>query len=194
MASDEPKSLPGITGIILCGGEGRRVSGADKPLLDYRGRPLIEWVLEAVQPQVDNLLISTNRNANRYGTYAPVVADELPIYAGPLAGIVTCLKRCKTELAFICPGDTPHLATDLVGRMHQALHGTDAIAAVAHDGVQRQNLHLVLSCSSIDSLSRYLADGHRSVYRWLDEIAVIEVDLSDQAANFQNLNSPEDFA
>ncbi len=182
-----------ITGIVLCGGEGRRVAGADKPLLDYRGRPLIEWVLDAIKPQVDSLLISTNRNAESYQSYARVVSDELGAYAGPLAGIVTCLKRCSTELAFVCPGDVPDLAADTVRRMFQAYRERDATVAVAFDGERRQNLHLLLSRSSINSLLSYLEEGQRSVHGWLEGLAVIEVDFSDQAENFRNLNEPEDF-
>ena len=121
MSGNSPHTISGrsqpseaITGIVLCGGEGRRVAGADKPLLNYHGRPLIEWVLDALKPQVDRLLISTNRNSESYAAYGRVIADELPPYAGPLAGIVSCLRRCPTELAFVCPGDVPHLGVDTV--------------------------------------------------------------------------------
>ncbi|MCZ6644300.1 MAG: NTP transferase domain-containing protein, partial [Gammaproteobacteria bacterium] len=96
MTSERSQPSKGITGIVLCGGEGRRVADADKPLLDYRGRPLIEWVLDALKPQVERLLISINRNDENYATYASVVSDDLPAYAGPLAGVVTCLKCCNT--------------------------------------------------------------------------------------------------
>ncbi len=193
MTTDTTQPSQGITGIVLCGGEGRRVAGADKPLLDYRGRPLIEWVLDAIKPQVDCLLISTNRNVESYAIYGRVINDELPAYAGPLAGIVTCLKSCRTELAFVCPGDVPQLAADTVHRMHQTFTESNATVAVAYDGARRQNLHLVLSRSSIESLVNYLVQGHRSVHGWLDGLAVVEVDFSDQPESFRNLNDADDF-
>ncbi|MCZ6855560.1 MAG: molybdenum cofactor guanylyltransferase [Gammaproteobacteria bacterium] len=194
MTSERSQPSNGITGIVLCGGEGRRVADADKPLLDYRGRPLVEWVLDALKPQVERLLISTNRNDENYATYASVVSDDLPAYAGPLAGVVACLKCCNTELAFICPGDAPHLPVDIVPEMLKAYRESGVDVAVAHDGVQRQNLHLLLSRNMIDSLSHYLAQGRRSVHGWLDELAVVEVDFSDQTSSFRNLNDPEDFS
>ena len=193
MTSEGSHSADGITGIVLCGGEGRRVAGADKPLLNYRGRPLIEWVLETIKPQVDRLLISTNRNDENYATYAPVISDELPAYSGPLAGIVTCLKCCTTELAFICPGDVPHLPAAIVAKMLQAYRESGEEIAVAHDGVQRQNLHLLLARNTTGSLLSYLAEGHRSVHGWLDGLNLVEVDFSHETSSFRNLNDPDDF-
>ena len=193
MATDESNLPCGITGIVLCGGEGRRVLGADKPLLDYRGRPLIEWVLGSLEPQVDHLLISANRNLDQYATYARVFADEDSAYAGPLVGIATCLKICSTEFAFVCPADTPHLAPDIVQRLYQGLQKDGAIAAVAHDGIRRHNLHLILKRTSIDSLETYLAEGHRRVHSWLDQLGTVDVDLTDRVMSFRNLNSPGDF-
>ncbi|MCZ6618558.1 MAG: molybdenum cofactor guanylyltransferase [Gammaproteobacteria bacterium] len=193
MTSGGPQPSEAITGIVLCGGEGRRVAGADKPLLNYHGRPLIEWVLDAVKPQVDRLLISTNRNPESYAAYGRVITDELPPYAGPLAGIVSCLRSCPTELAFVCPGDVPHLGVDTVRRLHQAYGESEATVAIAFDGVQRQNLHLFLSRSSIDSLANYLGHGYRSVHGWLDGIAIVEVDFSDQQESFRNLNHHDGF-
>ena len=75
-------------GIVLAGGAGSRVGGADKGLLPLGGRPLVEHVLERLRPQCDRLLIVANRNLDDYARYAPVLHDDNEGHAGPLAGLV----------------------------------------------------------------------------------------------------------
>src|SRR5690606_31281849 len=77
-----------ITGVILAGGRARRMGGRDKGLLPLAGRPMVEYVLEALRPQVDAVLISANRHQAEYGRYGhPVVTDDTDDYPGPLAGM-----------------------------------------------------------------------------------------------------------
>ena len=111
----------GVTGIVLCGGRGRRLQGADKPLLHWRGETLVAQVLRRLRPQVKRIIISANRNLDTYGRLAPVVADALPGYQGPLAGIAAALGNCPTPWAVVCPGDAPLIPADLVERLVAAL-------------------------------------------------------------------------
>ena len=106
-----------ITGIILCGGPGARIDGADKPLLRWRDAPLIEHLAGRLSSQVEAIVISANRNEATYARYGEVVGDELRNYQGPLSGIAACLPHCTGEFAFVCPGDAPLLPDDLVDRL-----------------------------------------------------------------------------
>lgn len=186
-----------ITGIILCGGRGSRLGGADKPLLNWRGHTLVTRLAERLHPQVSTLLISANRNLDAYRRLAPVVSDELPPHQGPLAGIAAALRRCATPLALVCPGDAPLVPLDLAERLRIALeaHPADSspLAAVAHDGARRHPLHCLLRTEALDSLDRHLAGGGRSARGWLDLVGAVDVQFTGQEAAFRNFNSRQDF-
>ncbi len=186
-----------ITGIILCGGRGRRLGNADKPLQPWRGQALVARIAERLRPQVSALLISANRNIEAYRLLAPVVADELPPHQGPLAGIAAALRRCRTPLALVCPGDAPLIPLDLAKHLRTALeaHPADSspLAAVAHDGVHRHPLHCLLRTEAIGSLDRHLAGGRRSAHGWLDSMGAIDVQFRGQGDAFRNFNSRQDF-
>ena len=186
-----------ITGIILCGGRGSRLGGADKPLQHWQGHTLVARLAERLRPQVSTLLISANRNLDAYRLLAPVVTDELPPHQGPLAGIAAALRRCATPLALVCPGDAPLIPLDLAERLNGALNANRAdsnpLAAVAHDGAHRHPLHCLLRTEALDSLDRHLANGRRSAHGWLDSVGAVDVQFKGQQAAFRSFNSRQDF-
>ena len=84
-----------ISGVLLAGGQGRRMGGVDKGLVELHGRPMAAHVLERLAPQVDALLINANQNAERYAEFGhPVFPDEIGGFAGPLAG----LRRSRARI------------------------------------------------------------------------------------------------
>ena len=86
-----------ITGVILAGGLARRMGGVDKGLIDLRGQPLVAHVIAALEPQVENIIISANRDLDRYTEFGyPVVTDTLPDHPGPLAGILSSMLAATT--------------------------------------------------------------------------------------------------
>ena len=122
----------GITGVILAGGLGRRMGGVDKGLQNLNGRPLVQWVLDRLTPQVDTVLISANQNLLRYGEFGcPVVPDRIPDFSGPLAGLHAALSQSTSPLLATVPCDSPFLPADLVQRLHSALETEGAELAVA---------------------------------------------------------------
>ena len=181
-----------LTAIVLCGGRGSRMGGRDKPLLAYHGQPIVAHIVDALQGSVAGVLISANRNLATYRGHGTVVEDEL-INHGPLSGIAACLQRCDTEYAFVCPGDAPNLDPSMIQRLAQALASTNADVAVAHDGVQQQNLHLLLRACVQPEIDAYLSAGGRSVKGWLENATTIEVACADLAPSFADLDSVEDF-
>ncbi|MGB9128090.1 MAG: molybdenum cofactor guanylyltransferase, partial [Thiobacillus sp.] len=99
-----------VAAVILAGGQGQRMGGADKGLIGYRGRPLIEWALAALSPQVGEILISANRNFETYAAYGHrVLPDTLPDFPGPLAGVLAALEAVNVDWLLVVPCDTPHL-------------------------------------------------------------------------------------
>ncbi|MGB5396758.1 MAG: molybdenum cofactor guanylyltransferase MobA [Gammaproteobacteria bacterium] len=178
-----------VSCIVLAGGQGRRMQGQDKGLVDYRGRPLIEWVLERIRPQVDDIIISANRHAQRYSAYANhVVADERAGFTGPLAGIASCLPYCRHPQALVVACDMPRLPLDLVHCLQQSLcHHTVAVISCQH----RLQLAMLLTADLQASLQQALTCAKLKLMDWVSEQDSIVVEYNDSAA-FSNLNTPHD--
>jgi molybdopterin-guanine dinucleotide biosynthesis protein A len=186
-------STDAITAVVLCGGRGRRMGGHDKPLLEYRGRPVVAHIVNTLQGNVAEVLISANRNLADYARYGTVIEDHIEDQ-GPLAGLSACLQRCATPYAFICPGDAPRLNAALIQRLAGQLQSSTSAVAAAHDGGVRQNLHLLMRTDAAPRITAYLQAGSRSVKGWLDAMAAVEVDCADMAESFADLDEPDDFA
>ena len=113
------QSEKGITGLILAGGRASRMAGEDKGLIELHGRPMIRWVLERFSPQVSQVLISANRNQERYAALGnPVVVDAVSDFSGPLAGLAAGLTSATTKWLASVPCDSPLVPPDLVKRLY----------------------------------------------------------------------------
>lgn len=183
-----------ITGLILAGGRGQRVGGADKGWLIYEGRPLIVSVIERFAPQVGPLLISANRNVERYAAYGEIVGDDLgdvngERFAGPLIGVLSGLRRARTDWVAIVPCDAPHLPNDLVTRLMGATLGTGAKAACASVHGRLQPVFALVQTRCANELARSVAEGERAMHRWLKALEAVAVDFDDAQA-FTNINEP----
>lgn len=184
-----------ITGVILAGGLGRRMGGVDKGLQDLRGRPLVSWAMERLAPQVDELLINANQNADRYGALGhPVIADRIPDFAGPLAGLHAALTAARHPLVATAPCDSPFLPADLVSRLLAALQAREADLAVARTADQSHPVFCLCRREVLPHLAAFLAGGGRKVQVWLATLAMVEVPFDDEADAFANINTPEQLA
>jgi molybdopterin molybdotransferase len=181
-----------ITGVILAGGQGSRMGGQDKGLLEFQGRPLVEHLLAALQPQVDAILISANRNQERYQRYQyPVVSDELGGFQGPLAGFATAMQTANTPYILTVPCDAPKIAPDMATRLWAALQRESAELAVAYDGERLQPVHALIPVSLLSSLQTFLANGDRKIDLWYAQHRTAIVDFSDCRSMFRNINTPQ---
>lgn len=193
-----PESTPeptreNITGLVLAGGAARRMGGVDKGLTMLAERPLIDWVLEALRPQTLTLLISANRNLDRYAaTGCPVVTDRLQDFQGPLAGIAAAMARIDTAWLLVSPCDTPLIPRDLGCRLADALAGQAARIAIAADPRRTHPLHALIPRTAAADLDAYLATGRRSVTGWLDRHTIATARFDGSPSPFSNLNRPED--
>lgn len=189
-----------ITAVILAGGRARRMDGADKALLPLAGRPLLEHVIAALRPQVNALLLNSNRPATHYRPYdLPVIADTLPDQPGPLAGLLTALQHCcggnagdSEALVLTVPCDTPALPPDLVARMVHALDDGAADICSVSDGTRLHAAFMLARCRVLPGLQVYLAAGQRKVQDWLRGQKLAVADFSDQPTAFGNINTPQD--
>ncbi|HDR8856112.1 TPA: molybdenum cofactor guanylyltransferase MobA [Burkholderia territorii] len=194
---------PSVTGLLLAGGRATRMGGADKGLQLLDGTPLALHVLRRLSPQVDEMLISANRNADRYAELgapfdARIVPDDTPDFPGPLAGLLAGMRAARAPLVACSPCDTPYLPTDLVARLLAALdaHQADIAMAVTVDAQQARSPQptcALLRTSLADDLAAGLAAGERKVRAWYARHKTVEVEFCDERA-FYNANSWQELA
>jgi molybdopterin-guanine dinucleotide biosynthesis protein A len=182
-----------ISGVILAGGLGRRMGNIDKGLQELRGRPMVAWVIERLAPQVDELIINANQNGERYAAYGhPVVPDQIPDFAGPLAGLHAALTTAAHPLVVTAPCDSPFLPADLVARLLAALTAQGADLAVAKTFDQAHPVFCLCKRDVLPHLSAFLEAGGRKIDRWYATLNVVEVPFDDEAAAFENINTREE--
>lgn len=197
----KPAGIPptDITGLVLAGGLGSRMGGQDKGLMAYRGEPLVAHVLRRLAPQVGSVIVSANRHLDAYAALAAPyraqvcpddLPDAVPDYPGPLAGMLTGLRRCSTPYLAVVPCDVPHLPADLVERLALQLTAEGGRAALAVAAGRRQPALCLLSKALAHDLADYLSAGHRKLDGCLAGWQACEV-LFDDAQAFRNFNTPE---
>lgn len=193
-------SIQDITGVILAGGRGSRMGGADKGLQNFNGVPLALHTQLRLSPQVSELLINANRNLAAYESFGlPVWPDAASLgdFAGPLAGFLTGLERSETPLMMTVPCDTPLFPHDLVERLMSAIEAEDADIAMAaareEDGQLRpQPVFCLMRTELLESLVRFTASGGRKIDAWTAQhkVALVAFDKpGDDARAFFNANT-----
>jgi molybdopterin-guanine dinucleotide biosynthesis protein A len=182
-----------VTGVILAGGRATRMGGMDKGLVPISGRPMIAWVIDALRPQVAEVLINANRNHDRYGEFGSKVIDDGDgEFRGPLAGMASGMRAAATPWIAVVPCDSPLIHGALVARLYEAAVSSGSRIAAAHDGERLQPVFALLACDLLSDLAGYLDDGERKIDRWYARHRFASVDCSDVQASFANINAPED--
>ena len=184
-----------VTGLVLAGGMGRRMGGADKGLLPFLGRPLVAHVLERLRPQVDELLVNANRETDTYASFGyPVITDAIGGFAGPLAGLHSGLTAAHNELLVTVPCDSPLLPADLVARLLAALQKQEADIAVARTGDQPHPVFCLCRRTLLPDLTAFLEAGGRKIDAWYASHDTVEVAFDDEAEAFANINTPQELS
>ena len=179
-----------VTGIVLAGGQGRRMGGVDKGLVALAGKPMVAHVLDRFAPQVETVLINANQNLDRYAAFGyPVVTDAVGGFAGPLAGLHAGLTRAGGAYAATVPCDSPFLPLDLVARLFAALVAQCAQLAVARTFDQPHPVFCLVRRDVLPHLAAFLADGGRKIDAWYATLRVVEVAFDDEAEAFRNINT-----
>jgi molybdopterin-guanine dinucleotide biosynthesis protein A len=195
-----------IAGVILAGGLGRRMGGGDKPLLSIGGKTMLARVIERLRPQVEKIVLNANRDPARFSAYAvPVVADSLPDFPGPLAGILAGMRWASTalpEARFVASAaaDTPFFPRDLVARLAEGCGRDEGTIALAASTVGTHPVFGLWPIALADDLERFLQSSDtRKILAFADRYARVNVPFDDLIlANgrsvdpFFNVNTPEE--
>ncbi len=194
-----------VAGVLLAGGQSRRMGGGDKCLKPLAGRPILAHVIERAAPQVAALALNANGDPARFAGFGlPVVADVVEGFAGPLAGVLTGLDwaaanapDCAWIASFAC--DAPFLPKDLVARMLAAVEAADAALACAASAGRAHPVFGLWRLGLREDLRRAMEDeGIRKVDLWTARHKLVEADFPEvetargRLDPFFNTNRPED--
>lgn len=183
-----------VCGVVLAGGMGRRMQHQDKGLVLFKNKPLVSYAIAAMQPLVDELLISANRNLDQYRRFGhPVIDDASDRFDGPLAGILSAMRATDAGVLIVMPCDSPMIQTRHLRRLLAAFDEAGNIA-VAFDGERLHPVVMALKSHLRDDLQQYLATGQRKLQIWLKRHQFVQVDFSAEPEIFVNLNTIADLA
>ncbi len=183
--------MNGVTGVVLAGGQGRRMGGVDKGLQLLHGKPMVATVIARLAPQVDEILINANQNLEAYARFGHrVVPDAVGGFAGPLAGLHAGLSAASHPLALTVPCDSPFLPPDLFSRLKKHLSENDL--AVAKTGDQPHPVFALVRSKVRTNLEEFLSRGGRKIDAWYASLKVVEVPFDDEADAFRNINTREE--
>ena len=189
-------------GLVLAGGQARRMGGGDKALLTIGGTTILQRVLDRLLPQCTKIVLNANGDPARFAmTGLPVVADSVPGFAGPLAGILAGLDWAAAHapgLAWIVsvPGDCPFVPRDLAARLHQARTQAGTPLACAKSGDWRHPVVGLWPVSLRHDLRHALVhEDLRKIEVWTARHGVALAEWVDSPVDpFFNVNTPEDAA
>jgi molybdopterin-guanine dinucleotide biosynthesis protein A len=179
-----------ITGLILAGGRGSRMGELDKGLQRFRGKAMVEHVIERFGPQVDETIINANRNLSTYEAYGHrVVADAISGFAGPLAGLHAGMLAASSPFIATAPCDSPFLPLNLIARLYDALLAEHADLAVAKTFDQAHPVFCLTKTELEPHLREFLQSGQRKIDKWYASLNVVEVQFDDNVDAFANINT-----
>jgi molybdopterin-guanine dinucleotide biosynthesis protein A len=195
-------TVPPTLGLVLAGGLARRMGGGDKARLRIGGATILERVLARIGPQCSRVIINANGDPARFAdARLPVVADSVPDFAGPLAGILAGLDWAAAdgpqyEWLLSVPGDCPFLPKDLVTQLHAARVSTSFPLACAHSGEWRHPVVALWPVTLREDLRRALVDENlHKIEIWTARHGVAIAGWRAEPFDpFFNVNTPEDAA
>ena len=202
MPNHERASIPMCFGLVLAGGLARRMGGGDKALIKIGSETILERTLARLTPQVSSVVLNANGDPGRFASFGlPVVADSVPDFAGPLAGILAGLdwvaaNRPNTDWVVSVPGDCPFLPRDLVAQLHAAREREDKALACAHSGDWRHPVVGLWQVALREDLRHAITiEDLRKIEVWTARHGVALADWPVEPVDpFFNVNTPEDVA
>jgi molybdopterin-guanine dinucleotide biosynthesis protein A len=191
---------PPTLGVLLAGGLARRMGGGDKPMRTIHGRTILERASERLYDQCDGLILNANGDPARFAFASlAVVADDVPGFAGPLAGVLAALdwaavNRPELEWVASAAADSPFLPRDFVARLHAARAAAGAPLACARSGGQAHPVNALWRVDLREDLRHALVvEEMRKIDRWTARHGIAHADWEAAPVDpFFNANSPED--
>lgn len=178
--------------LLLAGGRGQRMGNQDKGLMEWQGQPLIAHLHALARPLTDDLIISCNRNHDRYASYADhLVNDADAGFQGPLAGIIAGLAQACHEHMLVLPCDAPLLDTTLLQALHSAALAEPRHPVMVHQGEQWEPLFCIIPKALLEPLLAAWNSGERSPRRALLRLDAQAYPCTTDDPRLANLNTPE---
>lgn len=181
-------TLPPCSILLLAGGRGQRMGGADKGLQAWQGQPMIAWLHALVRPLTDDLILSCNRNQDLYAPYADhLVSDAEADFPGPLAGIRAGLRQARHSQVLILPCDAPLLDLAILQAL---LAAAGERPVVVRQAQQWQPLFSLWPRALLNELERAWGEGQRSPLSFLRSTNARTLDFAADDPRLSNLNTP----
>ena len=193
-----------VVGVLLAGGQARRMGGGDKCMLKLAGRTLLEHVIERLEPQTHTLVLNANGDPARFAAFGrPVVADPVEGFAGPLAGVLAGFmwaRENEPDARWVATAatDTPFFPSDLVSRLMEATGGRYPSIALAESGGRMHPVFGLWPTALADDLHDAVTGGTRKVLDWTDRHTTVTAEFSAMRVGgsdidpFFNANRPDD--
>ncbi|WP_419735479.1 molybdenum cofactor guanylyltransferase MobA [Pseudomonas sp. COR18] len=178
--------------LLLAGGRGQRMGGRDKGLLPWRGQPLIAHLHATARPLTDDLIISCNRNQERYAVYADrLVSDDSSDFPGPLAGIRAGLAVARHPHLLVLPCDVPQVDRSLLQSMLEVAGEHPQQPLMVRQGEYWEPLFCVIPVALADAFERAWAAGERSPRQVMLPLQAQALQCPAGDARLANLNTPQ---
>ena len=193
-----------VTGVVLAGGQSRRMGGGDKGLLELAGKPMLGHVIDRLSPQVGSMVINANGDPSRFAAFGlPVAADTVSGFVGPLAGVLAGMRwsidnASAARWIVTVAGDAPMLPLDLVSCLTAAVAAHETAIALARSAGEVHPVIGLWPVALADDLETALKDGVRKVLHWTDRHGTVEVDFPITRVGrievdpFFNANTPQE--
>jgi molybdopterin-guanine dinucleotide biosynthesis protein A len=195
-----------VAGIVLAGGQSRRMGGGDKGLLLLDDKPMLAHVIARFAPQVGTLALDANGDPGRFAAFGlPIIADTHPGYPGPLAGVLAGMLWARTAVAGAqwvasVSSDVPFLPHDVVARLRRAARQQRSPIAFARAGAQWHPVIALWSIELADRLKQAIDAGEYRVRHWAGAQGAVPVDFASISIAgvpvdpFFNANTPQELA
>ncbi|WP_347901258.1 molybdenum cofactor guanylyltransferase MobA [Pseudomonas purpurea] len=178
--------------LLLAGGRGQRMGGQDKGLLEWQGQPLIAHLHRLTRGLTNDLIISCNRNPERYAPYADqLVHDDDGDFPGPLAGIRAGLAAARHGHLLVLPCDVPRIDADLLSAMRETADRQPEKPLMLRHGEHWEPLLCVIPVALASAFEKAWAEGERSPGRVMRNLGASALQCPENDPRLANLNTPE---
>ena len=184
-----------ITGVIQAGGRSTRMGGEPKALIELGGRRIVERVLAAIAPVVDDVLVVTN-TPERYAFLGLPMVGDVFADGGSLGGIYSGLAAASGEAAFTVACDMPFLHPEVARLVVARAEEGDVV--IPRLGEQLETMHAVYGKRCLPHMEERLRAGRLKIVGFFDNVRVVEVteadvrQIADPAVVFMNVNTPDE--
>lgn len=184
-------ALPPCSILLLAGGQGQRMGGRDKGLVEWQGEPLIQHLHRVTRPLTDDLIVSCNRNLETYALFADqLVQDADTDFPGPLAGIRAALPKARHEWLLVLPCDVPLIDRPLLLALRELAAEHPDRPVMVREGEHWQPLICIIPTAHAVALETAWQSGERSPRRAMQTLDPVALQLPPDDPRLANLNTP----